>query len=198
MRKWFFFGSVISLGFCRVMSCVICTSTFYVSTPRDWNPNLHLQLKPLEVSYRNICRVCLFVGNLAHACTINPTLVWLYSISQERYSEKYFHCYLVLPVGHFFPLLKNLPTWKQPLHTTPPQPQPHQHHPAFTSGTVGLDASLVELSCLITDCGAPRQNVHVDTGGWKTACAPLLTVFVALQDIQEAMGPTQVLLGLGK
>ena len=56
----------------------------------------------------------------------------------------------------------------------------------------------MELSCLITDCGAPRQNVHVDTGGWKTACAPLLTVFVALQDIQEAMGPTQVSLELGK
>eukprot|EP00434_Breviolum_minutum_P000192 symbB.v1.2.000161.t2/scaffold9.1/size550961/17 len=30
---------------------------------------------------------------------------------------------------------------------------------------------------------------------WKTACAPLLTVFVALQDIQEAMGPTQVFPG---
>ena len=40
--------------------------------------------------------------------------------SQERYSENYFHCYLVLPVGHLFSLLKNLPTWKQPLHNTEP------------------------------------------------------------------------------
>eukprot|EP00438_Fugacium_kawagutii_P005463 Skav215032 [mRNA] locus=scaffold966:631736:635100:- [translate_table: standard] len=53
-------------------------------------------------------------------------------------------------------------------------------------------ASLVELSCLITDPGAPRQNVHVDTGGWKTCCAPLLTTFVALQDVTEDMGPTTV------
>ncbi|CAE7770997.1 trt7 [Symbiodinium pilosum] len=57
-------------------------------------------------------------------------------------------------------------------------------------GTVQADGVLVELSCLITDPGAPRQNVHVDTGGWKTACAPLLTVFIALQDISPEMGPT--------
>ncbi|CAJ1350126.1 unnamed protein product [Effrenium voratum] len=57
-------------------------------------------------------------------------------------------------------------------------------------GTVTSEGLLVELSCLITDCGAPMQNVHVDTGGWKTACAPLLTIFVALQHIDLDMGPT--------
>mmetsp|Transcript_41072 Transcript_41072/g.76399 ORF Transcript_41072/g.76399 Transcript_41072/m.76399 type:complete len:432 (+) Transcript_41072:72-1367(+) len=57
-------------------------------------------------------------------------------------------------------------------------------------GTVESEGALVELSCLITDPGAPRQNVHVDTGGWKTACAPLLTVFVALQETTPEMGPT--------
>eukprot|EP00913_Durusdinium_trenchii_P026282 g24661.t1 len=62
-------------------------------------------------------------------------------------------------------------------------------------GTVELDAGLVELSCLISDPSAVRQNVHVDTGGWKTRCAPLLTVFVALQEVTEAMGPTVVFPG---
>ncbi|CAE7191998.1 unnamed protein product [Symbiodinium microadriaticum] len=61
---------------------------------------------------------------------------------------------------------------------------------SLLNGTVEAEGALVELSCLITDPGAPRQNVHVDTGGWKTACAPLLTVFIALQDISEEMGPT--------
>ena len=51
-------------------------------------------------------------------------------------------------------------------------------------------ATEVELSCLITEPGAPRQNVHVDTGGWKTCCSPLLTVFVALQEVKKEMGPT--------
>ena len=61
---------------------------------------------------------------------------------------------------------------------------------SLLQGTVQAEGALVELSCLITDPGAPRQNVHVDTGGWKTACAPLLTVFIPLQDISEEMGPT--------
>jgi hypothetical protein len=59
-------------------------------------------------------------------------------------------------------------------------------------GTVELEAPLVELACLISDPGAPRQNVHVDTGGWKTACAPLLSVFVSLQETAEDMGPTML------
>ena len=62
-------------------------------------------------------------------------------------------------------------------------------------GTVELEAPLVELACLISDPGAPRQNVHVDTGGWKTACALLLTVFVSLQETAEDMGPTMLWLG---
>lgn len=67
-------------------------------------------------------------------------------------------------------------------------------HP-FLEGTVELEAPLVELACLISDPGAPRQNVHVDTGGWKTACAPLLTVFVSLQETAEDMGPTMLFPG---
>ena len=65
-----------------------------------------------------------------------------------------------------------------------------QHLEALLKGTVELSASLVELSCLISEPGAPRQNVHVDTGGWKTCCSPLLTVFLPLQEVKEPMGPT--------
>eukprot|EP00930_Biecheleria_cincta_P100659 TRINITY_DN92271_c0_g1_i1.p1 TRINITY_DN92271_c0_g1~~TRINITY_DN92271_c0_g1_i1.p1 ORF type:complete len:456 (-),score=66.53 TRINITY_DN92271_c0_g1_i1:249-1415(-) len=57
-------------------------------------------------------------------------------------------------------------------------------------GTVQRDAHLEELSCLITDPGAMKQSIHVDTGGWNTPCAPLLTVFLALQDTSDSMGPT--------
>merc|ERR1712151_930234 len=48
------------------------------------------------------------------------------------------------------------------------------------------------LSCIISDAGSQRQPLHPDTPCSGNACAPLLTAFVALQDICEDMGPTIV------
>lgn len=45
-----------------------------------------------------------------------------------------------------------------------------------------------ELSVLISDPGAPRQQLHPDNA-YQTIC-PLYTVFIALQDITTEMGPT--------
>jgi|EP01047_Picozoa_sp_COSAG01_P082221 ectoine hydroxylase-related dioxygenase (phytanoyl-CoA dioxygenase family) len=64
-------------------------------------------------------------------------------------------------------------------------------------------ALLCELSCLISDPGAPRQPLHSDTGlslagvgetGDSCIGGGLLTVFVALQDVEADMGGTIVLL----
>ena len=55
-------------------------------------------------------------------------------------------------------------------------------------------ARLVELSVLCTEPGAPRQVLHPDMV-YDADHAPLFTVFVALQDIAEEMGPTTFLLG---
>ena len=52
----------------------------------------------------------------------------------------------------------------------------------------GSDAELYELCSLITEPGSPRQNVHPDTPFQKHS--PLYVVFVALQDVTSAMGPT--------
>ena len=73
----------------------------------------------------------------------------------------------------------------------------------------GERARLCECSCIIADPGAPAQSVHCDTaadaelapgaaaeappdapGANAAACCRLLTAFVALQDIDAAMGPT--------
>ena len=60
------------------------------------------------------------------------------------------------------------------------------------------DAELCELSCLISDPGASKQRFHPDTPiaeqGFGKHCA-LITVFVALQDVSNDMGPTEVLEG---
>jgi len=52
----------------------------------------------------------------------------------------------------------------------------------------GDDITLYELSSLISEPGSPRQPVHPDNPHQEFP--PLLTVFVALQDITPAMGPT--------
>ena len=52
----------------------------------------------------------------------------------------------------------------------------------------GEDIALYELSSLISEPGSPRQPVHPDNPHQEFA--PLLTVFVALQDITPEMGPT--------
>ena len=60
-------------------------------------------------------------------------------------------------------------------------------------GSKGDDASLFDWSCFTSDPGAPRQPVHPDNRYQPTP--PLLTAFVALQDITEAMGATIFLPG---
>lgn len=52
----------------------------------------------------------------------------------------------------------------------------------------GDDATLYELAALISEPGSPRQPVHPDNPHQEHP--PLLTVFVALQDITSQMGPT--------
>mmetsp|Transcript_30781 Transcript_30781/g.46687 ORF Transcript_30781/g.46687 Transcript_30781/m.46687 type:complete len:387 (+) Transcript_30781:126-1286(+) len=62
---------------------------------------------------------------------------------------------------------------------------------------IGLDSTLYELSCLISDPGSQRQNVHPDHpcqddegGNGEKNNPSLLTCFIALQDITCNMGPT--------
>jgi len=64
-------------------------------------------------------------------------------------------------------------------------------------GGVGRDAELWELNCFMSNSGARRQLVHADNVclepviGLKNEMEPIvLTCFVALQDIDETMGPT--------
>ncbi|CAE7351409.1 unnamed protein product [Symbiodinium necroappetens] len=52
------------------------------------------------------------------------------------------------------------------------------------------EAPLVDLSCMITDADAEQQPLHADTKILDSAILPLFTVFVSLQDISRAMGPT--------
>jgi hypothetical protein len=52
----------------------------------------------------------------------------------------------------------------------------------------GKDAHLYELCSLITEPGSPRQTIHPDTPFQKHC--PLYAVFVALQDVTNAMGYT--------
>uniref|UniRef100_A0A7S2XTW9 Phytanoyl-CoA dioxygenase n=1 Tax=Attheya septentrionalis TaxID=420275 RepID=A0A7S2XTW9_9STRA len=52
----------------------------------------------------------------------------------------------------------------------------------------GKSAFFHELSALISDSGSASQPIHPDTD--YTTTAPLYTCFVALQDIDESMGPT--------
>ena len=65
-----------------------------------------------------------------------------------------------------------------------------------SSGTVDgdrLHASLFELSTMTSDPGSPRQPIHPDNC-WSDR-ALLYTAFVALQDIEDDMGPTLFLPG---
>ena len=62
--------------------------------------------------------------------------------------------------------------------------------------TVTLDGMIHELSSFIGDKGAPRQCVHADTIVLPcpqypdASMEPMYTVFVALQDVDDAMGHT--------
>ena len=57
----------------------------------------------------------------------------------------------------------------------------------------GCNPCLAEIGAIRSTDGAPRQPIHTDTGPSQTP--QLLTTFVALQDIDEAMGPTTFLPG---
>lgn len=59
----------------------------------------------------------------------------------------------------------------------------------------GFDCSFHEFSALISDCGACSQPIHPDsmhdvTSSGFSILGPMYTVFLALQDIDESMGPT--------
>ena len=54
---------------------------------------------------------------------------------------------------------------------------------------------LFELAALIADPRAPRQPVHPDTGFREGEGAAAITAFVALQDVDELMGPTCIIPG---
>ena len=59
----------------------------------------------------------------------------------------------------------------------------------------GQDAELHELSSLICDCGALSQPIHPDSQHDSSSMGfsklgPMYTIFLALQDVEEDMGPT--------
>jgi len=58
---------------------------------------------------------------------------------------------------------------------------------------VGNDGELYEFATVITNPGSDRQQIHPDLPFRKEA--PLYVIFLALQDVTEAMGPTTFLLG---
>uniref|UniRef100_A0A7S4JJ73 Uncharacterized protein n=1 Tax=Odontella aurita TaxID=265563 RepID=A0A7S4JJ73_9STRA len=60
---------------------------------------------------------------------------------------------------------------------------------------LGKGPVLYELSCLISDPGSQRQNVHPDTPYLEGKGPVLYTCFIALQDVQLDMGPTTWLPG---
>jgi ectoine hydroxylase-related dioxygenase (phytanoyl-CoA dioxygenase family) len=64
--------------------------------------------------------------------------------------------------------------------------------PTFAS-VLGEDAELFELAALISDPRAPRQPAHPDTPYRTGEGAAVVTAFVALQDVDEDMGPTSVI-----
>mmetsp|Transcript_47854 Transcript_47854/g.95782 ORF Transcript_47854/g.95782 Transcript_47854/m.95782 type:complete len:192 (+) Transcript_47854:94-669(+) len=64
--------------------------------------------------------------------------------------------------------------------------------------TVGSNALIHELSCLVADPGAPRQCIHADTihlpcRQYPVDMKPLYTFFIALQDVEDNMGHTTFL-----
>lgn len=67
----------------------------------------------------------------------------------------------------------------------------HEGSPISTAieSIMGKDAELYELSTLISDPGSHPQPLHPDIK-YQDTIHPLLTCFVALQDIDKNMGPT--------
>lgn len=58
---------------------------------------------------------------------------------------------------------------------------------------VSLQGDFYELAVVVTDPGSDRQIIHPDLPFQSPA--PLYVIFLALQDINESMGPTSFLLG---
>ena len=65
-------------------------------------------------------------------------------------------------------------------------------YPVFKAH-LGEDAMLYELAALVSDPGSPRQPLRPDTPCRSDQGTAVLTAFVALQDIDESMGPTSFL-----
>jgi len=61
------------------------------------------------------------------------------------------------------------------------------------AGALGEDAELFELAALVSDPRSPRQPMHPDTPYKQGEGAAALTAFIALQDVDESMGPTAVI-----
>ena len=69
---------------------------------------------------------------------------------------------------------------------------------SVVESAISSDAELYELACLISDPGSDRQVIHPDIahqGILQKRTGPLITCFVALQDIDQSMGPSEFLLG---
>jgi hypothetical protein len=64
---------------------------------------------------------------------------------------------------------------------------------AIYENLVTLQGEFYELAAVITDPGSQRQVIHPDLPFKEPA--PLYVIFVALQDVDEDMGPTSFLLG---
>ena len=62
---------------------------------------------------------------------------------------------------------------------------------AMGGGNVDNEATLYEMSALISDPGSPRQPIHPDNPYQEHA--PLYTAFISLQDVSNEMGPTTFL-----
>ena len=63
---------------------------------------------------------------------------------------------------------------------------------AIYDNLVTMDGELYELAAVVTDPGSNRQIIHPDLPFKEPA--PLYVIFLALQDVDEAMGPTSFLL----
>ena len=64
----------------------------------------------------------------------------------------------------------------------------HFHNGFYKNHHNHQDAEVHEFGCLISKDGAKSQRVHSDTT-YQSTC-PLYTVFIAIQDITQALGPT--------
>lgn len=61
---------------------------------------------------------------------------------------------------------------------------------SILDSTVGKDGRIYEMACLVSDPGSERQAIHPDIPFESEDEITLITCFVALQDINDTMGPT--------